>query len=77
MPEQILTIVGLTALVMLSPGPDLVVVLRNTLAGGRGAGLATALGAVAGSLVQRVGRERRALGVPLVALGVRVAFLER
>ena len=49
--HQILTIVGITALVMLSPGPDMVVVMRNVHAGGRAAGLLTSFGMVVGSLV--------------------------
>lgn len=49
--HQILTIVGITALVMLSPGPDMVIVIRNVHIGGRAAGLRTSLGMVAGSLV--------------------------
>lgn len=49
--HQILTIVGITALVMLSPGPDMVIVMRNVNIGGRAAGLRTSLGMVAGSLV--------------------------
>ncbi|MYV51744.1 LysE family transporter, partial [Streptomyces sp. SID3212] len=36
------------------PGPDLLLVLRNCLRGGRRAGAATAVGAAAGSLVWAV-----------------------
>jgi RhtB (resistance to homoserine/threonine) family protein len=49
--EQILVIVGVTFLVMVSPGPDMVIVLRNTLIGGRRAGRLTSLGVLAGNLV--------------------------
>jgi len=49
--HQILTIAGLTLLVMLSPGPDMVLVTRNTLLGGRSAGLRTAAGFLAGQMV--------------------------
>ncbi len=49
--NQILVIVSLTALVMVTPGPDMVLVLRNTLAGGRGAGLQTSMGILSGNLV--------------------------
>lgn len=49
--HQVLTIVGITALVMLTPGPDMIIVMRNVHGGGRAAGLRTALGMVAGSLV--------------------------
>ncbi len=44
-------IVGVTFLVMVSPGPDMVIVLRNTFLGGRLAGLQTSLGVLAGNLV--------------------------
>ncbi|WP_417770803.1 LysE family transporter [Stappia sp.] len=49
--HQVAVLAGLTALVMVSPGPDMVIVLRNTLAGGRRGGLMTALGVLAGNLV--------------------------
>ncbi len=49
--EQILVIVSVTALVMVVPGPDMVLVLRNTFAGGRGAGLRTSVGVLCGNLV--------------------------
>jgi len=46
-----MVIVSLTALVMVTPGPDMVLVLRNTFAGGRGAGLQTSVGILSGNLV--------------------------
>ena len=49
--DQILVIVSLTLLVMVSPGPDMVLVLRNTFAGGRHAGLQTSIGILSGNLV--------------------------
>ena len=49
--DQVLTIVSVTSLVMVSPGPDMVLVLRNTLVGGRGAGLQTSVGILSGNLV--------------------------
>jgi len=49
--DQLLVIVSVTALVMVTPGPDMVLVLRNTLVGGRGAGLRTSLGVLSGNLV--------------------------
>ena len=42
---------GLVVLVMVSPGPDMVVVLRNTFVEGRRAGLQTSLGILTGNLV--------------------------
>jgi RhtB (resistance to homoserine/threonine) family protein len=49
--NQILVIVSVTSLVMVSPGPDMVLVLRNTLVGGRRAGLQTSIGILSGNLV--------------------------
>jgi threonine efflux protein len=49
--EQILTIVSVTALVMVIPGPDMVLVLRNTFVGGRSAGLRTSVGILSSNLV--------------------------
>src|SRR5882672_8444021 len=49
--NQILVIVSVTFLVMVSPGPDMVLVLRNTLVSGRRAGLQTSIGILSGNLV--------------------------
>jgi len=49
--DQVLVIVSVTCLVMLIPGPDMVLVLRNTFVSGRRAGLQTSLGILAGNLV--------------------------
>jgi len=49
--NQILVIVSVTSLVMVSPGPDMVLVLRNTLVSGRAAGLRTSIGILTGNLV--------------------------
>ena len=49
--DQLLVIVSVTFIVMLSPGPDMVLVLRNTFVGGRRAGLQTSMGILLGNLV--------------------------
>ena len=49
--DQILVILSVTFLVMVTPGPDMVLVLRNTFAGGRRAGLQTSMGILCGNLV--------------------------
>jgi RhtB (resistance to homoserine/threonine) family protein len=49
--DQILLIVSVTSLIMVTPGPDMVLVLRNTFVGGRHAGLQTSIGILAGNLV--------------------------
>lgn len=40
MADQILVIVGITALIMISPRPDMVIVMRNMILGGRQPGWA-------------------------------------
>lgn len=49
--DQILVIVAVTFLAMVSPGPDMVLVIRNTLVDGRRAGLQTSIGILLGNLV--------------------------
>lgn len=49
--DQMLVVVGVTALVMVIPGPDMILVMRNTLLGGRGAGLQTSVGVLSGNLI--------------------------
>jgi len=49
--DQLLVIVSITFLIMISPGPDMVIVMRNTFAGGRPAGLQTSAGILTGNLV--------------------------
>jgi threonine/homoserine/homoserine lactone efflux protein len=56
---QLFAFVGVAAVLSLTPGPDMALVLRNTLRGGRAAGLRTVAGI--------------AVGVVLVGLGVRLA----
>lgn len=69
--DQILVIVSVTFLVMVSPGPDMVLVLRNTLVSGRRAGLYTSMGILSGNLVHVT---YCALGVGLLILQSIVAF---
>jgi RhtB (resistance to homoserine/threonine) family protein len=49
--DQVLVIAGLTVLIMVSPGPDMIIVMRNTILDGKRAGLATSLGVLTGNLV--------------------------
>lgn len=49
--DQILVILGITLLIMISPGPDMVIVMRNTFVGGRAGGLQSSLGVLAGNMV--------------------------
>jgi threonine/homoserine/homoserine lactone efflux protein len=48
---DLIAVAGLTVLIMISPGPDLALVVRNTLAGGKSAGGWTSLGILSGNLV--------------------------
>lgn len=48
---QLFVLVTLTSLVMVTPGPDMMLVLRNTVLGGRRAGLRSSAGVCAGNLV--------------------------
>ncbi len=48
---ELLGIAGLTVLIMISPGPDLALVARNTVVGGKGAGGWTSAGVLTGNLV--------------------------
>jgi len=63
--------VGVSAAVIVTPGPDTVLTVRNTLAGGRAAGLATALGVITGQLVWATAT---ALGLVAVLLGSAALF---
>lgn len=49
--EQLIVVVSVTFLVMVSPGPDMIIVMRNTFHGGQSAGLRTSLGVLTGNLV--------------------------
>lgn len=49
--EQLIVVIGVTFLCMVSPGPDMVIVMRNTFHGGQAAGLNTSLGVLTGNLV--------------------------
>jgi RhtB (resistance to homoserine/threonine) family protein len=48
---QLFTIVAITSVVMVTPGPDMLLVLRNTVVAGRRAGLRTSCGVLAGNLI--------------------------
>lgn len=63
--QALLSIVGVMWLCMLSPGPDMALVMRNTLRAGRWAGAATALGVMTGNLVH--------IGYAALGLGYLVA----
>jgi RhtB (resistance to homoserine/threonine) family protein len=66
-----LTFVVAAALLTLSPGPDTMLVLRNTLRGGRGDGLRTTIGISAGLVVHAT---LSALGLSLILVRSAAAF---
>jgi threonine/homoserine/homoserine lactone efflux protein len=51
---SLLAFLGIAALVIVTPGPDTALTIRNTLGGGRGAGVGTAVGVAAGQFVWTV-----------------------
>ncbi len=51
MASAFLLFLGISALVIMTPGPDTALTIRNTLLGGRRAGVFTALGVAAGQLL--------------------------
>jgi RhtB (resistance to homoserine/threonine) family protein len=51
MTEKLLLVVGVTTLCMLSPGPDMILVMRNTLTGSRRCGGLTAFGVLTGNMI--------------------------
>ena len=48
---ELLSVAGLTVLIMISPGPDFALVARNTVVGGKSAGRWTSAGILTGNLV--------------------------
>ena len=48
---QLLTVVAITSVVMVTPGPDMLLVLRNTVVAGKRAGLRTSCGVLTGNLI--------------------------
>lgn len=61
--NELVAFLGVAVLVIVTPGPDTALTIRNTLLGGRPAGIATALGVVSGQAVWAL-----ATSVGLVAL---------
>jgi threonine/homoserine/homoserine lactone efflux protein len=64
--------VGVSAVVIMTPGPDTAMAIRNTLLGGRRAGVATALGVSAGQVVWTVAASA---GIAALLVASEPAFL--
>jgi threonine/homoserine/homoserine lactone efflux protein len=71
MDASLLTFLGISAAVIATPGPDTVLTVRNTLVGGRRAGVLTALGVSAGQIVWAVATS---LGLVAVLLASEPVF---
>ncbi len=77
MPPDLLTYLAAVLILVLSPGPNLAIVLGNAVAGGRPAGLATVAGIVAGfglyALATAGGLASLLVAVPGILGGLRLA----
>jgi threonine/homoserine/homoserine lactone efflux protein len=69
---ELLAFVGVAAVVIVTPGQDTALTIRNTLAGGRAAGFRTAAGVVAGQAVWAVAAS---LGVAALIVASEPAFV--
>jgi threonine/homoserine/homoserine lactone efflux protein len=72
MGAELIAFLGIAALVIVTPGQDTALTIRNTLVGGHRVGTATALAVAGGQAVWTVA----AMGSALVALGLRLAAEE-
>lgn len=72
MPAELLTFLGLAVVVIVTPGPDTALTIRNTIAGGRAAGLGTGLGVASGQAVWTLAA---AAGVAALLVASEPAFL--
>jgi threonine/homoserine/homoserine lactone efflux protein len=71
MPAELIGFLGVAVLVIVTPGPDTALTIRNTLLGGRAGGIATALGVVSGQAVWALATS---LGVVALLLASEPAF---
>jgi threonine/homoserine/homoserine lactone efflux protein len=69
---ELLAFIGVAAVVIVTPGQDTALTIRNTLAGGRAAGFRTAVGVVAGQTVWAVAAS---LGVAALIVASEPAFV--
>jgi threonine/homoserine/homoserine lactone efflux protein len=72
MTGELLAFVSLAVVVIVTPGPDTALTIRNTMAGGRAAGLGTAVGVCSGQAVWTVAA---AAGVAALLVASEPAFL--
>jgi threonine/homoserine/homoserine lactone efflux protein len=70
--SELVAFLGVAVLVIVTPGPDTALTIRNTLLGGRPAGIATALGVVSGQAVWALATS---VGVVALLLASEPAFV--
>jgi threonine/homoserine/homoserine lactone efflux protein len=71
-PADFVAFLGIAVLVIVTPGPDTALTIRNTLLGGRPAGLSTALGVVTGQATWTIATSA---GIAALLLASEPAFL--
>ena len=71
MPAELIGFFGVAVLVIVTPGPDTALTIRNTLLGGRPGGIATAFGVVGGQAVWALATS---LGIVALLLASEPAF---
>ena len=67
MSGHLLGFIGVSALIIMTPGPDTALTVRNSISGGRRSGISTGLGVALGQLVWTVGASLGVLGVLLAS----------
>jgi threonine/homoserine/homoserine lactone efflux protein len=72
MTGHLVSFLALSALIIVAPGPDTALVVRNTLAGGRRAGIATSIGTASGLFVWTLAAS---LGIAALLRASEPAFL--
>jgi threonine/homoserine/homoserine lactone efflux protein len=72
MTGELLAFVGLAVVTIVTPGPDTALTIRNTFAGGRGAGIGTAVGVSSGLAIWSLAA---AVGVAALIVASEPAFL--
>ncbi|HYN69129.1 MAG TPA: LysE family transporter, partial [Candidatus Eisenbacteria bacterium] len=71
MDVSLLAFLGISAVVIVTPGRDTALTIRNTLLGGRAAGVATAFGVAGGQALWTIGAS---LGLTAILLASEAAF---
>ena len=72
MPAELVTFLGLAIVMIVTPGPDTALTIRNTITGGRAAGLGTAVGVCSGQAIWTLAA---AAGVAALLVASEPAFL--